>query len=295
MDRPVTKVIMPAAGLGTRFLPATKAQPKEMLPIVDKPAIQYVLEEAVSAGLTNVLIITGRGKRAISDHFDRSFELEYYLEKAGKAKELQVIKEITELGHVHTIRQGEPAGLGHAILCATEHVGNDPFAVMLADDIMEQGSTLLPDMIDLFGRKSGSVLALREVPIDQISSYGCAAVEVEDDGTLRITDVVEKPTPEEAPSNLAVMGRYVFTPGIFESLQRTGPGRNGEIQLTDGISDLMEREPVYGITFTSKHYDIGNKIDFLRATIEIALAREDLRHHVKKIIKEIVDDDSYFA
>ncbi|MGC8481611.1 MAG: UTP--glucose-1-phosphate uridylyltransferase GalU [Acidimicrobiales bacterium] len=288
MAQRVNKVVIPAAGLGTRFLPATKAQPKEMLPVVDKPSIQYVVEEAVRAGLSDILIITGRGKRSIEDHFDRSFELEYYLEQAHKTDALHEVRSIAALGDIHYLRQGAPLGLGHAVLAAKSHVGQNPFAVMLADDIMEEKSDLLENMLAVFGKFGRTVLALKEVPPEEISSYGCVDVEHISDNQYRIRGVVEKPSPEEAPSNLAIMGRYVFTPEIFNSLERTPLGRNNEIQLTDAIGDLLSEQEVVGVTFTSKRYDIGNKVDYLRATVEIALAREDLAPHMEAILRSFV-------
>lgn len=290
MANKLTKVVIPAAGLGTRFLPATKAQPKEMLPVVDKPSIQYVVEEAVKAGLEDILVITGRGKRSIEDHFDRSFELEYYLEQAKKGTELEVIKSIARLGSIHYLRQGEPLGLGHAVLAAKAHVSNEPFAVMLADDIMEAGSPLLADMLKVFAKYGRSVLALKEVRPSEISNYGCVDVEQISGEHYRVKAVVEKPRPEDAPSNLAIMGRYIFTPEIFPALEQTKPGRNSEIQLTDAIGSLLEEQEIIGITFTSKRYDIGNKEDYLRATIEIALTREDLRESVIEILRDIGSD-----
>lgn len=287
MVKQITKVVIPAAGLGTRFLPATKAQPKEMLPIVDKPSIQYVVEEAVAAGLHDILIITGRGKRSIEDHFDRSFELEYYLEEAEKTAELNQVKEIASLGNIHYLRQGAPLGLGHAVLAAQAHISNEPFAVMLADDIMEHGSTLLQDMLRLYSKYGQSVLALMEVKPSEISNYGCVDVERMSETHYRIRGVVEKPAPNDAPSNLAIIGRYVFTPEIFTYLQLTRPGRNGEIQLTDAIGGLLEKQEIIGVTFSEMRFDIGNKNDYLRATIEMALSRPDLRQTVLDLLSSL--------
>jgi UTP--glucose-1-phosphate uridylyltransferase len=276
MPQQVRKAVIPAAGLGTRFLPATKAQPKEMLPLVDKPAIQYVVEEAVSVGITDILVITGRGKRSLEDHFDRSFELEYYLEEGGKLDELAEMRRIAEMADIHYVRQGEPKGLGHAVLVASEHVGNLPFAVLLGDDIMHPDAGVLAGMLGVYERYGHSVVALKEVPPEDISSYGCAAVKPLDGNIVRVEDLVEKPSPEEAPSNLAIMGRYVFGPEIFEVLAETKPGRGGEIQLTDAIKSLAENEPVYGWTFRNGRFDVGNKLDYLEATVELALEREDI-------------------
>jgi UTP--glucose-1-phosphate uridylyltransferase len=284
----VTKAVLPAAGLGTRFLPATKSQPKEMLPIVDKPAIQYVVEEAVLAGLTDVLVITGRGKRAIEDHFDRNFELEHYLEESGRDALLAQMREINELADFHYIRQRDPLGLGHAVSVASEHVGQESFAVLLGDDIMVDDAMLLRRMLDVHARYGGSVLALLEVPIAEISAYGSVAVEPVAEGLVRVQQIIEKPKPEEALSNLAVIGRYVFTPGIFEALAETQPGVGGEIQLTDAIGRLLDREPVYGVVFSEGRYDIGRKFDFLRANLELGLDRDDLREPLEQLMVDLV-------
>src|SRR5918998_6556564 len=262
----IHKAVIPAAGLGTRFLPATKAQPKEMLPLVDKPAIQHVVEEAVRAGLRDILIITGRGKRAIEDHFDRSFELEHYLEKSLKFDMLKQMQAIAEIADIHYVRQGEPRGLGHAIAVARQHVGDEPFAVMLGDDIMTAESTVRSDMVGLYERYGRSVVALKEFPRSEIGADGCAVPEPVDETLVRIVEVVEKPKPEEAPSNLAVMGRYVFTPEIFDCLERIGPGTGGEIQLTDAMALLLKEQTIYGHIFEHGRYDIGDKLDYLRAT-----------------------------
>ena len=288
MSATVTKAVLPAAGLGTRFLPATKSQPKEMLPIVDKPAIQYVVEEAVLAGLTDVLVITGRGKRAIEDHFDRNFELEYFLEQSGRDALLAEMREINELADFHYIRQRDPLGLGHAVSVASEHVGQEPFAVLLGDDIMVDDATLLTRMLDVHSRYGGSVLALLEVPIEEISAYGSVAVEPVAEGLMRVHQIIEKPKREEALSNLAVIGRYVFTPGIFDALALTKPGVGGEIQLTDAIGLLLDREPVYGVVFSEGRYDIGRKLDFLRANLELGLERDDLREPLEQLMVDLV-------
>jgi len=272
----IRKAVIPAAGLGTRFLPATKAQPKEMLPLVDKPAIQYVVEEAVSVGLTDILIITGRGKRSLEDHFDRSFELEYYLRAAGKHEQLKEMEAIADLADIHYLRQGEPRGLGHAVSVARQHVGDQAFVVMLGDDIMSERVPVLREMLAVHDDRGGSVVALKEVAPEEVSSYGCVQVEEASGRTRKVLDLVEKPAPGEAPSNLAVMGRYVFTPGIFDALERVGPGAGNEIQLTDGIKLLLGDEAVWGYTFGEGRYDVGNKLDYLRATVELALERDDL-------------------
>jgi UTP--glucose-1-phosphate uridylyltransferase len=235
-----------------------------------------VVEEAVAHGITDILIITGRGKRSLEDHFDRSWELEYSLEKAGKHDTVEEMRAIADMAEIHYVRQGEPRGLGHAVGVARHHVGDQPFAVMLGDDIMHERSHVLTDMLDAFDHHGRSVVALREVPKEEISSYGCAAVEQESGHLVRITDVVEKPAPEDAPSNLAVMGRYIFTPEIFDVIDRTEPGKGDEIQLTDAIRTLLTTQAVFGWTFSQGRFDIGNKLDYLRATVELALEREDL-------------------
>ena len=284
----VTKAVIPAAGLGTRFLPATKAQPKEMLPVVDRPAIQYVVEEAVAAGIDDILIITGRNKRSLEDHFDRNFELEHQLRSKGKLGDLAEVVELAELADIHFVRQGEPLGLGHAVSVARKHVGNEPFVVMLGDDIMDDHSTVLPDMIKQFGETGSSIVALMEVPPESISAYGCAAVDDREGSLCRITGIVEKPAVEDAPSNLAVMGRYLFTPEIFAELEHVEPGVGGEIQLTDAIAGLLGHDDVYGWTFCDGRYDIGKKIDYLRATVELALQREDLGPEFRQFLAEVV-------
>ncbi len=284
----VTKAVIPAAGLGTRFLPATKAQPKEMLPVVDKPAIQYVVEEAVAAGIDDILIITGRNKRSLEDHFDRNFELEHQLQSKGKTGDLAEVVELAELADIHFVRQGEPLGFGHAVSVARKHVGNEPFVVMLGDDIMDDHSTVLPDMIKQFGETGSSIVALMEVPPESISAYGCAAVDDREGSLCRITGIVEKPAVEDAPSNLAVMGRYLFTPEIFAELEHVEPGVGGEIQLTDAIAGLLGHDDVYGWTFCDGRYDIGKKIDYLRATVELALQREDLGPEFRQFLAEVV-------
>ena len=287
--RRVTKAVIPAAGLGTRFLPATKAQPKEMLPVVDRPAIQYVVEEAVQAGLDDILIITGRNKRSLEDHFDRNFELEYHLRSKGKTDDLESILELAALADIHYVRQGEPMGLGHAVSVARKHVGDEPFVVMLGDDIMVDDAKVLRGMIDAHMETGCSVVALMEVPKEEISAYGCAATST-DDGVLRsITRIVEKPPAATAPSNLAVMGRYLFTPAIFDQLEDLEPGVGGEIQLTDAIAMLLAQEQVLGYVFHEGRFDIGKKIDYLRATVELALARDDLRDDFLDVLRDVVE------
>ncbi|MGI9032102.1 MAG: UTP--glucose-1-phosphate uridylyltransferase GalU [Acidimicrobiales bacterium] len=288
MKHVVRKAVIPAAGLGTRFLPATKAQPKEMLPVVDKPAIQYVVEEAVKAGLRDILIITGRGKRSLEDHFDRSFELEHYLEASGKLELLAEMRQIADMADIHYVRQGEPRGLGHAVSAAREHVSGEPFAVMLGDDIMTGESGVLSDMLDVYERYGRSVVAVKEFPRSEISSYGCVRPEHVDENLVRVLDIVEKPRPEDAPSNLAVMGRYVFTPEIFDALDRVGPGAGGEIQLTDAMALLLGEQTIYGHVFEHGRFDIGDKLDYLRATVELAIERDDLGPGFRDFVAELV-------
>lgn len=283
----VCKAVIPAAGLGTRFLPATKAQPKEMLPIVDKPAIQYVVEEAIESGIDDIIIITGRGKRTLEDHFDRSFELEHYLERSGKEDLLKEIRAISEIGDIHYIRQKDPLGLGHAVLVAQSHVAGNPFAVLLGDDICAAGAALLKKMMDAFERYGRSVIAVMEVPIEEIEAYGVIEPELVDDQLFEVKSIVEKPSREEAPSNLAVIGRYIFTPEIFEALSRIEPGKGGEIQLTDGIAKLLEEQTVYAYLYEGTRYDIGKKEDWIRATVELALEREDLSGKVAEVLSSL--------
>jgi UTP--glucose-1-phosphate uridylyltransferase len=272
---PIRKAVIPAAGLGTRFLPATKAVPKEMLPVVDTPVIQYVVEEAVRAGLHDILMITGRGKRPLEDHFDRAFELEQALEDKGDQGRLDSVRRATDLAQVHYVRQGNPKGLGHAVLVAAAHVGNEPFAVLLGDDMVDPDDSLLETMIEVQQREGGSVIALMEVPKDQVSLYGCASVEGAGD-LVRITGLVEKPTPEEAPSNLVVIGRYVLSPTVFDVLRRTPPGRGGEIQLTDALQELTGTEPMHGVVFRGRRFDTGDRLEYLKTVIQLASEREDL-------------------
>ena len=288
--QPVRKAVITAAGMGTRFLPATKSIPKEMLPVVDRPAIQYVVEEAVQAGLTDILIITGRGKRAVEDHFDRNFELEHYLDNAGKHDLLKQVQFASDLADLHYVRQRDPLGLGHAVSVGRHHVGNEPFAVLLADDIMVDEARLLRSMLDAYARDGQSVVAVKEVSPEEISFYGCVEPDgVEVDGVVKIRRIVEKPPRDEAPSNLAVIGRYVFTPEIFDALEITPAGRGGEIQLTDAISLLIDKQPVYAYAFETGRFDVGNKLDYLRATVQIALERPDLADDFRQILYEIVD------
>ena len=296
-QRPVRKAVIPVAGLGTRFLPATKATPKEMLPVVDKPAIQYVVEEAVAAGLDDVLMITGRSKRSLEDHFDHAVELELALKDKGDDERLSRVQESTALGDIHYVRQGNPRGLGHAVLCAQRHVGSEPFAVLLGDDLIDPRDPLLQKMLEVQAEHGGSVVALLEVPHEQISMYGCAALDpAESEGdVVRITDLVEKPEPQDAPSDLAIIGRYVLDPSVFEVLERTEPGRGGEIQLTDALQVLAGTDPaqgggVRGVVFRGRRYDTGDRLDYLKAVIRIASEREDLGPDLRKWLQEFVDE-----
>ena len=290
MSRRIRKAVIPAAGKGTRFLPATKSQPKEMLPIVDKPAIQFVVEEAVRAGIDDILVITGQGKKTLEDHFDRSFDLEATLEASGKFDLLKQVREIADMASIHYVRQGEARGLGHAVSMARQHVGNEAFAVMLGDDIMIETARVLEGMLEVHERYGASVVAVKQVTRREISAYGSATPEAVDgeDNLVRIRDVVEKPEPDEAPSTLAVIGRYVFTPDIFDVLDRTEPGAGGEIQLTDAIKALADDQPVYGYVFEHGRYDAGDKLDYLRATVELALDRHDLGPAFQEILVDIV-------
>jgi UTP--glucose-1-phosphate uridylyltransferase len=279
----VTKAVVPAAGLGTRFLPATKATPKEMLPVVDTPAIQYVVEEAVAAGLRDILLITGRGKRAIEDYFDRNQELEEALAAKGDEAGLALVRASSELADMHYVRQGTPRGLGHAVLCAAEHVGDAPFAVLLGDDLIDHRDPLLRRMIEVRQRYGGSVIALMEVEPEHVSLYGCAAIKPTDaEDVVVVTDLVEKPALADAPSNWIIIGRYVCDPGVFGVLRETPPGRGGEIQLTDALRTLAIADPetagagVYGVLFRGRRYDTGNKLDYLRTQIQVAFDREDI-------------------
>ncbi len=283
----VRKAVIPAAGLGTRFLPATKAQPKEMIPVVDKPAIQYAVEEAVRAGLDDILIIAGRNKKAIEDHFDRNIELEADLEAKGKHDQLKQVRAITDMARVHYVRQGEALGLGHAVSVARQHVGDEPFAVLLPDDLMHEDSPVLQHMLEAYPGVARPVVALLEVAPDEISAYGCAEVEPVDGPLVRITSLVEKPPPQEAPSNLAIIGRYVLTPDIFDALDRVVPGAGGEIQLTDAIAALMDGAGVYGYTFSEGRFDTGNKIDYLRAVVELALEHQEVGSDFRAFLAEL--------
>ncbi|MDQ3954242.1 MAG: UTP--glucose-1-phosphate uridylyltransferase GalU [Actinomycetota bacterium] len=289
----VRKAVLPAAGLGTRFLPATKAQPKEMIPVVDKPGIQYVVEEAVRSGIEDILIVSSRGKAVVEDHFDKSLELERYLEEGGKLDELEEVRRIADLADIHYIRQKEPLGFGHAVSVARAHVGDEPFVVMVGDEIVPEPrdteESLVENMISIYERTSASVVAVQEVPMEDISAYGAIDPERTEDGLVRIKEMVEKPSQQEAPSNLAARGRYVFTPDIFDAIDRTAAGYGGEIQLTDAIRFVAKEKGAYAYVHDGPIYDVGKKMDYLKAVLELALRRDDLGKPLKEYLLELSD------
>ncbi|WP_037910502.1 UTP--glucose-1-phosphate uridylyltransferase GalU [Actinacidiphila yeochonensis] len=292
----ISKAVIPAAGLGTRFLPATKATPKEMLPVVDKPAIQYVVEEAVAAGLSDVLMITGRNKRPLEDHFDRNYELEETLTRKGDDSRLARVRESSDLATMHYVRQGDPRGLGHAVLCAEPHVGDQPFAVLLGDDLIDPRDPLLSRMIAVQEQYGGSVVALMEVDPASIHLYGSAAIEATgEEGVVRVTDLVEKPEAAQAPSCYAVIGRYVLDSVVFETLKKTRPGRGGEIQLTDALRELAHRDDkgglVHGVVFNGRRYDTGDRADYLRAIVRLACERDDLGPDFRAWLRSYVNEE----
>jgi UTP--glucose-1-phosphate uridylyltransferase len=289
-QRRPTKAVIPAAGLGTRFLPATKAVPKELLPVVDVPALEYIVAEAARVGLTDVLLITARGKEAIADHFDRAPELEAALEKKGDSERLAEIRRSSELASMHFVRQGNPRGLGHAILCADAFVGDEVFAVLLGDDLVDERDELLRPMLDVQAQHGGCVVALMEVPRHSVSMYGCAAAEPTDrDGVVKVTDLVEKPSPDDAPSNLAIIGRYVLAPSIFDTLRQTEPGRGGEIQITDALrTQAAAGQPMHGVVFRGRRYDTGDKADYLKAVVRLACERPDLGPEFRRWLEDFV-------
>jgi UTP--glucose-1-phosphate uridylyltransferase len=285
----IRKAIIPAAGMGTRFLPATKAMPKEMLPIIDKPGIQYIVEEAVASGIEDILIVTGKGKRAIEDHFDSSYELEQSLLMKGKLDLLSEVQKASELIDIHYIRQKEPRGLGHAIWCARKFIGNEPFAVLLGDDIVQAEVPCLKQMMDVYDNVESSVLAVKKVPYDEVSRYGIVdpnPVGGDGDRIIKVRGVVEKPAPANAPSDVAIIGRYILTPAIFEILENQDVGAGGEIQLTDAISRLMQEESVYAYNFHGKRYDTGEKLGYLKTIIDFALERPDLKAEFRQYLEE---------
>jgi len=285
MDRKIRKAIIPAGGLGTRFLPATKAQPKEMLPIIDKPAIQYIVEEAVNSGIESIVIVSGRNKRAIEDHFDKSAELEAELEERGNEEMLRTVQEISQLADIYYVRQKEPLGLGHAVLCARRFIGNEPFAVLLGDDILKSDPPCLRQMMDVYEDTGSSVVAVMEVPWDQTHKYGIVDIEA-GRKVAPVRDIVEKPLPGEAPSNFAVVGRYVLDPAIFDLLENASPGKGGEIQLTDSLQQLNRIASLSSLRFDGKRHDTGDKLGFVQATIDFALEREDLSADVRRYMIE---------
>lgn len=289
----VKKAIIPAAGLGTRFLPATKAQPKEMLPIVDKPTIQYIIEEAVASGIEEILIITGRNKRAIEDHFDKSVELENELESHGKENLFNMVKDISNMAEIYYIRQKEPKGLGHAINCAKTFVGNEPFAVMLGDDVVDAKKPCLKQLIDCYDEYKTTILGVQKVAHEETCKYGIINAMHIDGNVYKVKDLVEKPKVEEAPSDIAILGRYIITPEIFNILSNTKPGKGGEIQLTDALKTLMQSEAMYAYAFEGRRYDVGDKLGFLEATVEYALKRDDLRDNFVNYLKGLMTNDKF--
>ncbi|MEK6682155.1 MAG: UTP--glucose-1-phosphate uridylyltransferase GalU [Nitrospirota bacterium] len=283
----IRKAVFPAAGLGTRFLPATKASPKEMLPLVDKPLIQYGVEEAVASGIEEIIIVTGRGKHAIEDHFDVSFELEHNLRAKGKTKLLEEVQRISNLVNFSYVRQKEPLGLGHAVLCAKHLVGDEPFAIILGDDIIDARVPALAQMIKVYNKYSASILGIEEVPRDKIQSYGVIKAEKVEDGVYRVIDLIEKPKPKEAPSNLAIIGRYILTPEIFEVLERTRFGKLGELQLTDALKGLLSLQQVYGYEIHGNRYDAGDKLGFLKATVEFGIKNQEVGRDFRNYLKRL--------
>ena len=285
MQKKVRKAVIPAAGLGTRFLPATKAQPKEMLPIVDKPTLQYIIEEAVASGIEEILIITGRNKKSIEDHFDKSVELELELENKGKKELLEIVQNISNMINIHYIRQKEPKGLGDAIYCAKKHVGDEPFAVMLGDTITKGNTPCTKQLIDIYNKYGASAISLEKVPPEKVERYGIIKGEEIETDVYQIDELVEKPPVDQAPSNLAIMGRYVLTPDIFDKIKETGAGVGGEIQLTDALAKL---DKIYGNTFEGKTYDIGNRLEWLKTSIEFAMDDEESKNDLINYMKEII-------
>lgn len=290
MKQKVRKAIIPAAGMGTRFLPATKAQPKEMLPIVDKPAIQYIVEEAIASGVEDIIIVTGRNKRAIEDHFDRSVELETMLAEKNKTDLLDIVRDIGKMAEIHYIRQKEPLGLGHAVWCARKFIGDEPFAVLLGDDIMAADPPCLAQLIQLYEKTGSPMVAVSEVPESEVRKYGIVAPEPSDlgDHVYRVTDLLEKPSPEEAPSNLAIIGRYVLDPVIFDILEEQEPGGGGEIQLTDAMRKMNRQLPMLACRFNGERYDVGDKFGYIEATIELALKNDELRDELGRYLRRVV-------
>lgn len=291
MKKKVRKAIIPAAGLGTRFLPATKSQPKEMLPIVDKPTLQYIIEEAVNSGIEEILIVTGRSKKSIEDHFDRSIELELELEQKGKNEMLELVRSISNMVDIYFIRQKEPKGLGHAIYCAKSFVGDEPFAVLLGDDIVDNDVPCLKQLLNAYNEYNTSILGVQEVAKEDTNKYGILDVKYIEDRVYKVNDMVEKPKVEEAPSNMAILGRYIITPAIFDILENQKPGKGGEIQLTDALKTLGEHEAIYAYNFEGRRYDVGDKLGFLEATVDFALKRDELEPEFMKFLKTKVSSN----
>lgn len=290
MTMTIKKAVIPAAGLGTRFLPATKAQPKEMLPIVDKPTIQYIVEEAVRSGIEQILIVTGRSKRAVEDHFDRSPELEQELQSKDKEEMLDLVRSISSMAEIYYVRQKQPKGLGHAILCARAFIGNEPFAVMLGDDVVYSEVPVVKQLMTVYDKHPGTILGVQAVPTDQTNKYGIVRCKSKmEDGLCTVEDLVEKPK-SDPPSNIAILGRYIITPEIFEILEHTVPGAGGEIQLTDALRMLAKRQTMYAYEFEGKRYDVGDRMGFLKATVEFALRRPDLNKEFSEYLKELEID-----
>lgn len=287
----VRKAIIPAAGLGTRFLPATKAQPKEMLPIVDKPTIQYIVEEAIASGIEDIIIVTGRGKRAIEDHFDKSVELEMELKRKGKEDLLNLVEDISNMVDIHYIRQKEPRGLGHAIYCARSFIGDEPFAVLLGDDVIDSQTPCLKQLIDVYNEYKTTVLGVQQVPWESVDKYGIVKYRQIEPGIYKVKELVEKPKRDQAPSNLAILGRYIITPQIFDILEHTQPGSGGEIQLTDALQELSQCEAMYAYEFEGKRYDVGDKLGFLQATVEFALKREDIADEFRAYLHTLLENE----
>lgn len=291
----IRKAIIPAAGLGTRFLPATKAQPKEMLPIVDKPTIQYIVEEAINAGIEDIIIVTGRNKRSIEDHFDRSIELEMELENKGQTELLELARAVSNIANIHYIRQKEPRGLGHAISVAKNFIGNEPFAVLLGDDIVVSQKPCLGQMIDIFNEYKTSILGVQHVPMSAVNKYGIVKCKHIEGRVYKVQDMVEKPKAEDAPSNIAILGRYIITPRIFHYLENQEAGAGGEIQLTDALRRLAEEEAMYAYDFLGKRYDVGHKQGYLEATVEFALRRDDLKDEFFEYLKKVVETPEQYT
>ncbi|MDY2883008.1 MAG: UTP--glucose-1-phosphate uridylyltransferase GalU [Romboutsia timonensis] len=299
MSKRVRKAIIPAAGLGTRFLPATKSQPKEMLPIVDKPTLQYIIEEAIQSGIEEILIVTGRSKKSIEDHFDRSVELELELEQKGKTEMLEMVQDISKMADIYYIRQKEPRGLGHAISCARSFIGNEPFAVLLGDDIVDSETPCLRQLMDAYEEYKTSILGVQKVAKEDTNKYGILDVKHIEGRVYKVRDMVEKPDIDKSPSNIAILGRYIIMPKIFDILENQAPGKGGEIQLTDALKTLATQEAIYAYDFKGKRYDVGDKLGFLQATVDFALKRDDLKDEFEEFLKkkgaELIDKDKSLA